>query len=88
MFTNMSVRMVENIRDDLEFIPNAWTKDVEDAQQHVVEIIRNLEDRNEIVILKDVRGKHFGFHQDIPRSPSVRATVSAYSPAPAWANPP
>ena len=52
LFTNMSSRMAESIRDDLEVTTNVRMKDVEDAQQRIVGVIRDLEERNEIVILK------------------------------------
>ncbi|MCI9242239.1 MAG: flagellar motor switch protein FliG [Lawsonibacter sp.] len=52
LFTNMSARMAESIRDDLEVTTNVRMKDVEDAQQRIVGVIRDLEERNEIVILK------------------------------------
>ena len=52
MFMNMSARMAEAVRDDLEITTNVRMKDVEDAQQRIVGVIRDLEERNEIVILK------------------------------------
>ena len=52
LFSNMSSRMAESIRDDLEITTNVRMKDVEDAQQRIVDIIRSLEERNEIIILK------------------------------------
>ena len=52
LFTNMSARMAETIRDDLEITSNVRMKDVEDAQQRIVGVIRDLEEKNEIVILK------------------------------------
>ena len=52
LLTHMSARMAETIRDDLEITTNVRMKDVEDAQQRIVGIIRDLEERNEIVILK------------------------------------
>ena len=52
LFTNMSARTAETIRDDLEITTNVRMKDVEDAQQRIVGVIRDLEERNEIVILK------------------------------------
>lgn len=52
LFTNMSSRMAESIRDDLEVTSNVRMKDVEEAQQRIVGIIRGLEERNEIIILK------------------------------------
>ena len=48
----MSARTAETIRDDLEITTNVRMKDVEDAQQRIVGVIRDLEERNEIVILK------------------------------------
>ena len=52
LFTNMSSRMAESIRDDLEITTNVRMKDVDEAQQRIVNIIRSLEERNEIIILK------------------------------------
>ncbi len=52
LFMNMSARMAESIRDDLEITTNVRMKDVEDAQQRIVSVIRDLEEKNEIVILK------------------------------------
>ena len=52
LFTNMSARMAESIRDDLEVTTNVRMKDVEDAQQRIVGVIRDLEERNEIIIMK------------------------------------
>ena len=52
LFMNMSARMAESIRDDLEITTNVRMKDVEDAQQRIVGILRDLEEKGEIVILK------------------------------------
>ena len=52
LFSNMSSRLAESVRDDLEITTNVRAKDVEDAQQRVVGIIRDLEEKGEIVILK------------------------------------
>lgn len=52
LFANMSSRMAQNIKDDLEITTNVRMKDVEDAQQRIVDIIRKLEEQNEIIILK------------------------------------
>ncbi len=52
LFANMSSRMAQSIKDDLEITSNVRMKDVEEAQQRIVGIIRGLEERNEIVILK------------------------------------
>ena len=52
LFANMSTRMAASIRDDLEITTNVRMKDVEEAQQRIVDVIRKLEDAGEIVILK------------------------------------
>ncbi|MDE6880990.1 MAG: flagellar motor switch protein FliG [Oscillospiraceae bacterium] len=52
LFSNMSSRLAESVRDDLEITTNVRAKDVEDAQQRIVGIIRNLEENGEIVIMK------------------------------------
>ncbi len=50
IFSNMSKRLVEMIREDMEFMGPVRLKDVEEAQQKIVNIIRKLEDAGEIVI--------------------------------------
>jgi flagellar motor switch protein FliG len=50
IFANMSKRLSEMIREDLEFMGPVRLKDVEEAQQKIVNIIRKLEDAGEIVI--------------------------------------
>ena len=52
LFNNMSSRVAQNIRDDLEITSNVRMKDVEDAQQRIVSVIRDLEEKGEIIILK------------------------------------
>ncbi len=52
LFTNMSSRMAQNIKDDLEITTNVRMKDVEEAQQRIVGVIRGLEEKGEIIILK------------------------------------
>jgi flagellar motor switch protein FliG len=52
LFANMSTRMAQSIKDDLEVTTNVRIRDVEDAQQRIVDIIRALEEKNEIIILK------------------------------------
>ena len=52
LFGNMSSRVAQNIRDDLEITSNVRMKDVEDAQQRIVSVIRDLEEKGEIIILK------------------------------------
>ncbi len=50
IFSNMSKRMQEMIKEDIEFMGPVRLKDVEEAQQKIVNIIRKLEDSGEIVI--------------------------------------
>jgi len=50
IFNNMSKRMAEMIKEDIEYMGPVRLKDVEDAQQKIVNIIRKLEDAGEIVI--------------------------------------
>ncbi len=50
IFTNMSKRLVEMIKEDMEFMGPVRLRDVEEAQQKIVNIIRKLEDAGEIVI--------------------------------------
>ncbi|MGI6778754.1 MAG: flagellar motor switch protein FliG [Acetivibrionales bacterium] len=50
IYSNMSKRLAEMIREDIEFMGPVRLKDVEDAQQKIVNIIRKLEDAGEIVI--------------------------------------
>ncbi len=52
LLSNMSSRMAQSIKDDLEITTNVRMKDVEEAQQRIVDIIRGLEENNEIIILK------------------------------------
>ena len=52
IFSNMSTRMAQSIREDLEITTNVRIRDVEEAQQRIVGIIRDLEERNELIILK------------------------------------
>lgn len=56
LFANMSTRMAQSIQDDLEITTNVRLKDVEAAQQRIVGIIRDLEEKNEIIIIKGGKG--------------------------------
>lgn len=49
IFSNMSKRLVEMIREDMEFMGPVRLKDIEEAQQKVVNTIRKLEEAGEIV---------------------------------------
>ena len=50
IFKNLSKRLAAMIKEDMEFMGPVRMKDVEEAQQKVVSVIRNLEDSGEIVI--------------------------------------
>ncbi|MBD5523978.1 MAG: flagellar motor switch protein FliG [Lachnospiraceae bacterium] len=50
IFNNMSKRLSAMIKEDMEFMGPVRMKDVEEAQQKIVNIIRKLEDSAEIVI--------------------------------------
>ncbi len=50
IFTNLSSRLAAMIKEDMEYMGPVRLKDVEDAQQKIVNIIRRLEDAGEIVI--------------------------------------
>lgn len=50
VFSNMSKRLAEMIREDMEYMGPVRLRDVEEAQQKIVNIIRKLEDSGEIVI--------------------------------------
>ena len=50
IFNNMSSRLSAMIREDMEYMGPVRMKDVEEAQQKIVNIIRKLEDSAEIVI--------------------------------------
>lgn len=52
IFENMSQRMGETIKSEMEYLHNVRVRDVEDAQQKIVAIIRRLEEEGEIVITK------------------------------------
>ena len=50
IFNNVSKRLAVMIKEDMEFMGPVRMKDVEEAQQKIVSIIRKLEDSGEIVI--------------------------------------
>ena len=50
IFNNLSKRLSAMIKEDMEFMGPVRMKDVEEAQQKIVNIIRKLEDSGEIVI--------------------------------------
>ena len=50
IFENMSKRQAEMVKEDMEYMGPVRLRDVEDAQQKIVNIIRKLEDAGEIII--------------------------------------
>lgn len=50
IFNNMSSRLADMIKEDMEYMGPVRVKDVEEAQQKIVNVIRKLEDSGEIVI--------------------------------------
>jgi len=52
IFSNMSSRAAEMLKEDIEFMGPVRLRDVEEAQQRVVNIIRKLEEIGEIVIAR------------------------------------
>ncbi len=52
IFNNLSKRLATMIQEDMEFMGPVRMKDVEEAQQKIVNVIRKLEDAGEIVIAR------------------------------------
>lgn len=52
IFANMSKRMAEMLSEDMEFLGPLRLRDVEEAQQKIVNVIRRLEDAGEIIIAR------------------------------------
>jgi len=50
IYANMSKRMAEMIKEDMDFMGPVRLRDVEEAQQKIVNVIRRLEDAGEIII--------------------------------------
>ena len=52
IFRNLSSRLADMIREDMEFMGPVRIKDVEEVQQAIVDKVRELEERGEIVIAR------------------------------------
>lgn len=52
VFKNMSQRMAETFKEEMEYMGPVRLKDVEEAQTRIVSVIRRLEDTGEIVIAR------------------------------------
>ncbi len=49
VFSNMSKRLAEMIKEDIEFMGPVRIRDIEDAQQNIVNVIRKLDEDGEII---------------------------------------
>ncbi|MCL1947219.1 MAG: flagellar motor switch protein FliG [Chitinivibrionia bacterium] len=47
---NMSMRAAEMLREEISYLPPMRLKEVEESQQKVVDVVRRLEEKNEIII--------------------------------------
>src|SRR5690606_3162382 len=52
LYRNMSRRMAENFKEEMEIMGPVRLKDVEEAQTRVVAVIRRLEEAGEIIIAR------------------------------------
>jgi flagellar motor switch protein FliG len=52
LFKNMSQRMVETFKDEIEYMGPVRLRDVEESQSRIVAVIRRLEDAGEIVVAR------------------------------------
>ena len=57
IFTNLSERAVNLIKEDMEYMGPVRLKDVEDAQQRIVDIIRRLEEQGLVVVVGGSKGE-------------------------------
>ncbi|MBE6183863.1 flagellar motor switch protein FliG [Heyndrickxia ginsengihumi] len=53
VFRNMSSRMAESIKEEMEYMGPVRLREVEDAQSRIVSIIRRLEETGEIIIARN-----------------------------------
>ena len=52
IFKNLSKRLAAMIKEDMDYMGPVRLKDVEEAQQRIVNVIRKLEDSGEIIIAR------------------------------------
>ncbi|MCL6548682.1 MAG: flagellar motor switch protein FliG [Alicyclobacillus sp.] len=52
IFRNMSKRMAETFKEEMEYMGPVRLRDVEDAQQRIVAVIRRLEEAGEIIVVR------------------------------------
>jgi flagellar motor switch protein FliG len=53
IFDNISKRLQEMIKEDMEYMGPVRVRDVEEAQQKIVNVIRRLDDSGEIIIARN-----------------------------------
>ncbi len=53
IFDNISKRLQEMIQEDIEYMGPVRVRDVEEAQQKIVNVIRQLDDAGEIIISRN-----------------------------------
>lgn len=57
IFRNMSKRAAQMLKEDMEYMGPVRLREVEDAQQRIVNVIRQLEDSGEIIITRGGEGE-------------------------------
>lgn len=57
IFRNMSKRAAQMLKEDMEYMGPVRLREVEDAQQRIVNVIRQLEDSGEIIIARGGEGE-------------------------------
>ncbi len=57
IFSNLSERAVNLIKEEMEYMGPVRLKDVEDAQQRIVDIIRRLEEQGLVVVVGGTKGE-------------------------------
>jgi flagellar motor switch protein FliG len=55
VFKNISKRAQENLRESMQYLGPVRLRDVEDAQQKIVNLIRRLEDEGEVIVIRGGR---------------------------------
>lgn len=56
IFSNMSQRQQETVKTDMQYLHNVRLREVEEAQQRIIAVIRALEEKGDIVISKGDKG--------------------------------
>ena len=57
IFRNMSKRAAQMLKEDMDYMGPVRLREVEDAQQRIVNVIRQLEDSGEIIIARGGEGE-------------------------------